>query len=45
MSGPTSGEVNAFGMPATRATTAEQFSQALARTGPHLIDATIPPAA
>ncbi|MEK8105631.1 hypothetical protein NKG94_11660 [Micromonospora sp. M12] len=36
-------------MPASRATTAEQlaeqFSQALARTGPHLIEATIPPAA
>ncbi|MFG1866698.1 acetolactate synthase large subunit [Micromonospora arborensis] len=40
---------NAFGMPASRATTAEQlaeqFSQALTQSGPHLIDATVPPAA
>ncbi|BCB78865.1 acetolactate synthase large subunit [Phytohabitans flavus] len=39
----------AYGVPASRATTgeefAEQFSQALAEPGPHLIDATIPAAA
>ncbi|WP_433132346.1 acetolactate synthase large subunit [Micromonospora sp. CA-240977] len=39
----------AFGVPASRASTAEQlaeqFSQALAEPGPHLIDATIAPAA
>ncbi|MEU8422658.1 thiamine pyrophosphate-dependent enzyme [Micromonospora sp. NPDC048835] len=37
---------NAFGMPATRATTAEQlaeqFAAALDEPGPHLIDATLP---
>ena len=39
----------AFGVPASRATTAEQLaeqlSRALAEPGPHLIDATIAPAA
>ena len=43
------GLANAFGIPATRATTAEQlaeqFSAALNQPGPHLIDATIPAAA
>ncbi|MEU7975072.1 acetolactate synthase large subunit [Micromonospora sp. NPDC049089] len=43
------GLANAFGMPATRASTAEelaeQFSAALNQPGPHLIDATIPAAA
>ncbi|MFI6243477.1 acetolactate synthase large subunit [Micromonospora sp. NPDC050795] len=43
------GLANAFGMPATRAGTAEelaeQFSAALNQPGPHLIDATIPAAA
>ncbi|MGC4878297.1 hypothetical protein ACLQ26_18825 [Micromonospora sp. DT43] len=40
---------DAFGMPASRATTAEQLaeqlSRALAQPGPHLIDAAIPAAA
>ncbi|MEW2427287.1 thiamine pyrophosphate-dependent enzyme [Micromonospora sp. NPDC047644] len=43
------GLATAFGMPATRATTAEelaeQFSAALNQPGPLLIDATLPPAA
>ncbi|MET8258477.1 thiamine pyrophosphate-dependent enzyme [Micromonospora sp. NPDC005205] len=43
------GLANAFGMPATLASTAEelaeQFSAALNQPGPHLIDATLPPAA
>ncbi|MEU4337858.1 acetolactate synthase large subunit [Micromonospora lupini] len=43
------GLASAFGMPTSRATTAEQLaeqlSQALAQPGPHLIDAAIPPAA
>ena len=43
------GLANAFNVPATRATTAEQlaeqFRQALTEPGPHLIDATIPPVA
>ncbi|MFI5924720.1 acetolactate synthase large subunit [Micromonospora sp. NPDC051543] len=43
------GLANAFGMPASRATTAEQLaeqlSRALAHDGPHLIEAVIPAAA